>query len=266
MTVRRDDSGRRRVEVGFVVPGSPEEVWRAIATGPGMSAWFTDAEVDEFVGGTVTFTFGSMGTSTGPVTGWEPPHRFAYEEVGWSGEAPPVATEVTVTARSGGRCVVRIVHSLFTDRDDWDDELESFESGWPAFFAVLKVYLQYFAGQPAATAGVMLPFTVDAGAAWASLTRGLNLADVGVGEHRSTPDGAPTLNGELELSHQDRENRYLLLRLDDPGVAVVGVHGGSDGGMTSVSVFCYGDDAVERAARQQSEWDAWLPDRVRTVT
>ena len=25
---------------------------------------------------------------------WEPPHRFVYEEAGWSGEAPPLATEI----------------------------------------------------------------------------------------------------------------------------------------------------------------------------
>ena len=89
MTVRKDDSGRRWVELEFVVPGTPEQVWDAVATGPGMGAWFTEATVDERVGGTVTFRFGGQGTSTGPVTGWDPPTRFAYEEVGWSGEAPP---------------------------------------------------------------------------------------------------------------------------------------------------------------------------------
>ena len=28
----------------------------------------------------------------------------------------------------------RLAHSLFTERDDWDDELESLETGWPGFF------------------------------------------------------------------------------------------------------------------------------------
>ena len=36
-----------------------------------------------------------------------------------------------VTSRSGDRCVVRMVHSLFTEKDDWDDELESFEPAGP---------------------------------------------------------------------------------------------------------------------------------------
>ncbi len=37
MPVKKDDSGRRWVEMEFLVPGTPEQVWHAIATGPGMS-------------------------------------------------------------------------------------------------------------------------------------------------------------------------------------------------------------------------------------
>jgi hypothetical protein len=33
-------SGRRWVQVEVEVPGTPEEVWQAIATGPGISSWF----------------------------------------------------------------------------------------------------------------------------------------------------------------------------------------------------------------------------------
>ena len=154
MPLKKDDSGRRWVEMEFLVPGTPEQVWHAIATGPGMSAWFTPTKVDEHVGGAIAFDFGDENcgedTSSGKVTAWDPPVRFGYEEYGWSGDAPPVATEVTVTSRSGDRCVVRMVHSLFTEKDDWDDELESFETGWPGFFEVLKVYLKNFAGKPAA--------------------------------------------------------------------------------------------------------------------
>ena len=35
MPVRKDDSGRRWVEMEFLVPGTPAQVWHAIATGPG---------------------------------------------------------------------------------------------------------------------------------------------------------------------------------------------------------------------------------------
>jgi hypothetical protein len=40
------------VQVEVEVPGTPEEVWAAIATGPGVSSWFMPADVDSHVGGT----------------------------------------------------------------------------------------------------------------------------------------------------------------------------------------------------------------------
>jgi len=111
MPLKKDDSGRRWVEMEFLVPGTPEQVWQAIATGPGMTSWFTPTQVDERVGGAIAFDFGDQhcgdDSSSGKVTAWDPPARFAYEEYGWSGEAPPVATEVTVTSHAGDRCVVR---------------------------------------------------------------------------------------------------------------------------------------------------------------
>ncbi len=197
MPVKKDDSGRRWVEMEFLVPGTPEQVWQAIATGPGMSAWFTPTTVDECVGGAITFDFGDDNcgdaTSSGSVTAWEPPHRFAYEEPGWSGDAPPVATEVVVTSRSGDRCVVRMVHSLFTSRDDWNDELEGFESGWPGFFEVLREYLKNFAGKPAAAVRAMASDPDGEAQAWSKMTTALNLAGANVGERRETPVDAPRL-------------------------------------------------------------------------
>ena len=40
MSVKKEASGRRSVQVEVEVPGTPEEVWQAIATGPGISSWF----------------------------------------------------------------------------------------------------------------------------------------------------------------------------------------------------------------------------------
>ncbi|PRC45252.1 ATPase, partial [Mycobacterium sp. ITM-2017-0098] len=68
----------------FLVPGTPEQVWHAIATGPGMSAWFTPTSVEEHVGGAIEFDFGEGAVSSGVVTEWEPPVRLGYEEHGWS--------------------------------------------------------------------------------------------------------------------------------------------------------------------------------------
>ncbi|MCG8450245.1 MAG: hypothetical protein MI725_11805 [Pirellulales bacterium] len=49
MAVSKDDSGRRFVQVEVEVPGTPEEVWQAIATAEGITSWFvpTKTEHDE---------------------------------------------------------------------------------------------------------------------------------------------------------------------------------------------------------------------------
>jgi hypothetical protein len=46
MSVKKEASGRRSVQVEVEVPGTPEEVWQAIATGPGISSWFVPAEFE----------------------------------------------------------------------------------------------------------------------------------------------------------------------------------------------------------------------------
>ena len=41
---------RRKIEVEVEVPGTPEQVWEAIATGPGIAAWFAPADFEQRVG------------------------------------------------------------------------------------------------------------------------------------------------------------------------------------------------------------------------
>jgi len=46
MSVKEEASGRRSIQVEVEVPGTPEEVWQAIATGPGISSWMVPAEFE----------------------------------------------------------------------------------------------------------------------------------------------------------------------------------------------------------------------------
>lgn len=94
MSVRTDASGRRWVAVEVEVPGTPEEVWQAIATGPGVSSWFVPTEIEERDGVPVSVTshFGPGMDAVAKVTAWDPPRRFAAEGE-WGPGAPPVATE-----------------------------------------------------------------------------------------------------------------------------------------------------------------------------
>ena len=50
MSVQKEASGRRSVQVEVEVPGTPEEVWQAIATGPGISSWFVPTTFEEHDG------------------------------------------------------------------------------------------------------------------------------------------------------------------------------------------------------------------------
>ena len=154
MSVKKEANGRRSVQVEVEVPGTPEQVWQAIATGPGVGAWFVPTEVDGRVGGTVTPHFGGGMDSVSTITEWDAPHRFVAEG-SWGPNAPTMATEWTVEARDGGTCMVRVVHSLFAETDDWDNQLTGIESGWPSFFRILRLYLEHFAGQPSSQIQLM---------------------------------------------------------------------------------------------------------------
>ncbi len=46
MSLKKEPSGRRSVHLEVEVPGTPEEVWQAIATGPGISSWMVPAEFE----------------------------------------------------------------------------------------------------------------------------------------------------------------------------------------------------------------------------
>src|SRR5262245_26768505 len=130
MSVKKEASGRRSIQVEVEVPGTPEEVWQAIATGPGISAWFVPTEFEERDGKPVaaTLNFGPGMESRSVVTAWDPPRMIAREADGWVPGSPPLATEFTVEARAGGVCVVRVVNSLFASTEAWGQQLEGGES------------------------------------------------------------------------------------------------------------------------------------------
>src|SRR5690606_19976371 len=140
---------------------------------------------------------------------WEPPLRFGYEEHGWSGNAPPLATEIVITSRAGGKCVVRMVHSLFTSSEEWDDQMEGFEMGWPGFIEVLRVYPANFAGQTAASVGARGAYAGDQAGAWKLLCAKLGLAGADVGDVRSAPADAPPLAGTVEIVQQTPRHRGI---------------------------------------------------------
>ncbi|HUL73614.1 MAG TPA: SRPBCC domain-containing protein [Vicinamibacterales bacterium] len=268
MSVKKEASGRRWVQVEVEVPGTPEEVWQAIATGPGISSWFVPTEF-EFRDGkpvAVTLNFGPGMESRSVVTAWDPPRRFAAQGEGWGG-SPPIADEWTVEARAGGVCVVRVVHSLFASTDDWDSQLEGTESGWPGFFRILRIYLTHFRGQRSAMMQWMAPAGGTQAKAWDTLSAALGLKGVSAGQRWTAPAGVPALGGLVEhiehVEHGSQSPYTALLRLDKPGPGVAALGAVSFGGsaMVTLSFYLYGDQAAGTVARETPHWEAWIQQR-----
>lgn len=265
MSVKTDESGRRWVAVEVEVPGTPEQVWRAIATGEGVSSWFVPTEIgeeDEDGNPTkVVSRFGPGMDVVAEVEEWQPPHRFTAQGEAAPG-APSIATEWTVEARGGGTCVVRVVHSLFADGDDWDDQLEGAESGWPAFFRILRLYLTHFGGENGVPVQVLAPAGGDTERAWESLTAPLGLAGAAVSDRFETPDGAPRMAGRVEQapSSEGGHPNELLLRIDQPAPGLAHLFALPMGPQVMVvaRLYLYGDGAPEAAARAEPAWNAWL--------
>jgi uncharacterized protein YndB with AHSA1/START domain len=145
------------------VPATPEEVWAAIATGPGIDSWFMGrSDVQPGADGTVRTTMGEYTMESG-VTAWDPARRLAYR----SGEAPDgrfIAFDFLIEGREGGSTVLRNVSTGFLPGDDWADEYEAMKLGGALYFGTLAEYLTYFTGRLA------LPVTASgpAGTTWAS--------------------------------------------------------------------------------------------------
>ncbi len=173
MSIKKDEHGRRYVEAEAQIPGTPEEVWDAIASGPGVSSWFVPTR--EGADGTVVSEFGPGMEAIARKTAWDPPHRFAAESDGFGPDCPPIATEWIVETKGGDTCTVRVVHSLFTDKDDWDTHLEGIEAGWPDYFRLLFLYRTHFPGQYAQLAQSMAITPKPAADVWDNLTRALPL-------------------------------------------------------------------------------------------
>ena len=262
MTVKKEASGRRSVQAEVEVPGTPEEVWQAIATGPGITSWFVPTTFEERDGRpvAVSATFGPGIVSRSEVTAWEPPRMFAAQGQGWGG-SPPIATEWSVEARAGGVCLVRVVHSLFSDTDDWDGQLEGTESGWPGFFRTLRIYLSHFRGQRSALMQSVVPAAGTEAQAWQTLTTALGLEGVSAGQRWTAPAKGPAAGGITEYISGDPFDVLVRLEVPGPGVLALGVFTMGGQTMVAMSMYCYGDLAEQAVARETPPWRAWIQER-----
>lgn len=263
MTVKKDSFGRRSIEMTLELPGTPEEVWQAIATGPGISSWLVPTEIEERNGKPVAvkMSFGPGMEPSAEITQWDAPRKFTTQADGWIPGSPPVATEWIVEARGGGHCTVRIVQSLFASTDEWDMLLEGAKSGLSGFLAILRVYLTHFRGQRSALKWWKAPAAGTEAEAWKALTGAFDLKRGSVGQRWTAPAGVPALAGVVE--HFTEGPNDALVRLDAPAPGVVAFGTVDFGGqiMVAMNLYLYGDEAGVTVAREAPRWDAWFQER-----
>ncbi len=239
------------------MPGSPEEVWRAIATGPGISSWYVPHTVEEQPGGAAMASFGPGPEMQipGRVAAWEPPHRIVFD----NGEGVPgLAFEWLVEARDGGTCVVRLVNTGFGDGEPWDDQYDQMRDGWQLFLTNLRLHLTHFRGRSATSMLPMAMWALRREDAWARLTTALGIpASPAVGDRIVVQaEDAPPLAGRIVEAADWR----LALLVEDPapGTAFLAAEGMGEQTGVSVWSYLYDDAGAAAVARDEPRWWTFL--------
>ena len=233
------------VPIEFTVDATPDQVWAAIASGPGVDSWLMGrTEVDS---ASKTSTFAMFGeVSTANITAWEPGHRYATQE-----DPKPdgtfMAFEWLIESRDGGGAVVRVVHSGLLG-DDWEAEYNGLSVGDRAYMKKLAVYLEHFAPRTAKD-GLFLPGPVTKDS-WAAMT-----AAVGVGPDaadgqpaRLSVPGIEPVDGTVEFTGSPS---FVGMRTDD--VMYMLIHGYNDMVFATAHYFDDRDPSAETEA-----WQSWL--------
>src|ERR1700724_1576563 len=98
------------------VDASAEQVWQAIATGPGLDGWFSGSNVVQPGPSGLLHSTAAGFSDDLSVTAWEPPQRVAYRS-SQAEDGRFYALEWLVEGRSGAT-VLRCVASGFIPGDD----------------------------------------------------------------------------------------------------------------------------------------------------
>jgi uncharacterized protein YndB with AHSA1/START domain len=254
-----------RFELELTVSATPEQVWDAIASADGISAWMLPTELDPREGGAVKSHMGPDGASEGTITAFEATRRIAYEEdwatlVGHAGaDVTPLVTEFLVEARSGGTCVVRVVSSAYGTGADWENEFwGEMETGWAPMLDNLRIYLTHFAGQRATATTSAATFAVTSVDAIDRVRAALGVGTVG------DPVDAAGVDGVVERTIA----QHFLVRIERPVPGLVSCFSfGSDAGaVVNLSAYLYGPDGAAAAERLRPEWQSFLEELARDQT
>jgi uncharacterized protein YndB with AHSA1/START domain len=229
---------------------SPEQVWEAISTGPGIDSWFMgSSQVEPREGGRTSLTMGGH-TEEATVTAWEPAKRFAYR----SDENPDgtfMAFEFMIEGRGQGSTVVRFVHSGFLG-DNWEAEYDALSKGNGMYLQKLAAYLEHFPGRTSTyNLFVPGPRVADQDRVWTAFKGALGLTgSVGEGDPvRLEVDGLGPVQGVVQFADAPT---FLGVRTSD-GLYVL-IHGAEGGVVVEYHDF---SGEVDRKEIERA-WQAWL--------
>lgn len=249
---------RPPIELEVEVDGTPEEVWAAIATGPGITSWYVHHEVEEREGGKAWASFGPGMDVDGRVAHWDPPQRVVFDG---GDPAEGLAFEWLVRAESDSTCIVRLVNSGFLEGEEWTDYYDAMEEGWRMFLANLQLHCTHFRGQHATPSLPLGSWDGPRDDAWQRMTAALGLPrNPSAGEHiRVSGEGLPELAGTVVEARPHRLS--LLVDSPAPGTAFIAAEGRGETVEVSIWSYLYGDGGKQAVERDEPIWRAWLADR-----
>ncbi len=231
---------------------TPEQVWEAIATGPGVDSWLMGRNtIQPGLGGHTRMDMGGWGIES-TITAWDPPKHFAFK-----GDPGPDggfhAFEYLVEAREGGSTTLRFVHSGFIGGDDWETEYDALRKGDPVYLHKLAQYLKYFPGRVAAPIGAYGGQVADKDRAWQLIRAGLGLSGpVAVGEQvHLTPAGLPPIDGVVDFLSED----FLGVRSDDALYRFI--HGFQGSVVVGHHIFGAPGQPAPEIKETEQAWQAW---------
>jgi uncharacterized protein YndB with AHSA1/START domain len=232
----------------IILDATPEQVWEAIATGPGVDSWFMGhTEIEPREGGTNSLdmmdTMGFVQKST--ITAWEPGKRLAFRE--GSPDGTFTAFEYLLEGRDGGSTVLRFVHNGILG-GDWEAQYD----GLKVYLKQLATYLKYFPGRHA-TRNLFLvgPAVSDDERAWSRFATALSLTgDITQGAPvRLNVPGLPATDGVVEFLSKPH---FVGVRTPH------GIHMLIKGYQDALVVGYHGFSDDEDQKEIESAWRSWL--------
>ena len=215
------------------LPGTPDAVFQAVATGEGNASWLFPSE-----GG-------------GTIVNADPPHRFTVRAEGPDGWFNQV--DFRIEAHGDG-AILRYVHSGVFDAEGWDDQYDAVNSHTDFYLHTLGQYLAHFSprtatyvgGGPGGISGPEASMTPDA---FTKLQ-----AALGITNGAGTGDTVHLAHADVDGVIDYRTDRFLGVRTDDALYRFFGRN--AFGGPVGMSIHHFGD-GVDADATGRS-WENWL--------